>query len=145
MFNSWTSLLLVSMGHFSRLNYMASKSSRYFWGVMPSILLKVRCRTVRSVKPQRCATASLLQSGWTASPPARASISTEDVRLRSAIIPSRPFLCFFIVFLRLCRRKLVPLQRFLEKALRERAAPRHRASSLHSVCTVLARCNQEHH
>ena len=31
---------------------------------------------------------------WTASPPARASISTEDVRLRSAIIPSRPFLCF---------------------------------------------------
>lgn len=45
---------------------VASRFSRYFWGVMPSILLKVRCRTVRSVKPQCCATASLLQSGWAA-------------------------------------------------------------------------------
>lgn len=33
---------------------LASKSSIYFWGVMPSILLKVRCRMVRSVKPQSC-------------------------------------------------------------------------------------------
>ena len=40
--------------------------SRYFWGVMPSIFLKVRCRTVRSVKPQCRAMASFDQSGWAA-------------------------------------------------------------------------------
>ena len=28
--------------------------SRYFWGVMPSIFLNMRCRTVRSAKPHCC-------------------------------------------------------------------------------------------
>ena len=37
----------TKVNNFSRLNYMASRFSRYFWGVMPSIFLKVRCRTVR--------------------------------------------------------------------------------------------------